>query len=87
MKEKLIQEALHHNEKVDNYRNVDLKNHFGSDTITPEQWFEAQRMIKAQGFFDSGLKIVRALQKVGIGAKINALSEKIYCPEIGLWDR
>ncbi len=87
MTENMKKAALEHNQSVDRFRNENLRKHFGSDKITAEQWFEAQRMIADQCFYTKGIKIVRALRKEGIDAKINAQSEKIYCPEIGLFDR
>ena len=86
MKETFIKEALFHNYSVDRFVNYDLRKHFQGVEISPAQWFEAQRMINEQRFYEKGIVILRVLRSFGIDCKINAQSNKLVCPEIGLFD-
>ena len=76
--------AKAHNESIDTYINVTLKEHFGSDTITPSQWFEAQRLINQQNFYDKGHAILVVLRTLGLDCKMDMQSNKLVCPELGI---
>ena len=77
--------ARKHNESVDAYINVTLKEHFGSDKISAEQWFEAQLLIKQQNFYEKGQSILKVIRAFGIDCKMNMQSDKLYCPELGIY--
>ena len=79
--------AKAHNESVDTYINVTLKEHFGSDKISVDQWFEAQRLIKQQNFYEKGHNILQVIRAFGVDYKMNMQSDKLYCPELGIYDR
>lgn len=79
-------QAIAHNQSVDDFINITLRDHFNGDMINLQQWFEAQRLIKEQDFWGKGLVIVKALQKSGIDCKINAQTNKLYCPSLKLYD-
>ena len=82
---KLEAMAKAHNESVDHYINVTLKEHFGSDKISVEQWFEAQRLIKEQNFYEKGHAILVVLRTLGIDCKMNMQNDKLHCPELNLY--
>ena len=86
MKEMFIKEAFKHNFSVDKFINVELRKHFQSDKVNAEQWFEAQRLINEQNFYEKGKLILRVLRSYGIDCKINCQSNKLVCPEINLFD-
>lgn len=69
--------ARDHNDKIDYFTRVTLFEHFGSNKIKPEQWFEAQALIKEQNFWEKGLAIVEAARAQGLDFKINAQSNEI----------
>ena len=48
---KLAELAKAHNESIDAFIHVTLKEHFGTDTLNAAQWFEAQDLISRQGFY------------------------------------
>ena len=77
--------ARQHNESIDHFINVTLKEHFGSDKISCEQWFEAQRLIKEQDFWTKGHNILKVIRAFGVDCKINAQTEKLYCPDLGIY--
>lgn len=77
--------ARQHNESVDRYVNVTLKEHFGSDKISVDQWFEAQRLINAQDFYGKGHAILTVLRAFGIDCKMNMQNNKLHCPELNLY--
>lgn len=81
----MIELAKAHNDSVDNFINVTLKEHFGSDAITLEQWFEAQRLINGQNFYQKGHGIMDILRAFGFNCKMDMQSNKLYCPEIGIF--
>lgn len=81
---KLVEMAKAHNESIDRYINITLKEHFGSDTINAEQWFEAQRLINQQNFYDKGHTILVVLRTLGIDCKMDMQSNKLVCPELGI---
>ena len=76
--------ARKHNESVDTYINVTLKEYFGSDKISVEQWFEAQLLIKQQNFYEKGYSILKVIRAFGIDCKMDMQSDKLYCPELGI---
>lgn len=76
--------ARTHNEQIDNFINVTLKEHFGTDTLNVQQWFEAQHLILEQNFYKKGYAIMKALRDLGIDCKMNMQSNKLVCPEIGI---
>lgn len=79
--ERAVQTAKEHNEAIHTFINVTLKEHFGSDTINAEQWFEAQRLIDEQKFYDRGHLILKVLREYcGIDAKMNMQSNEILLP-------
>ena len=77
--------AQKHNKEVDNFVNVTLKEHFGSDTITPAQWFEAQHLINEQNFYFKGKSILNVLRSFGIDCKMDMQSNKLHCPEVEIY--
>lgn len=79
MKNSLIEKAIAHNESIDTYINVTLRNHFGGDKINLSQWFEAQQLIRAQNFYDKGMEILRELKAAGIDCKMDMQSNKLHC--------
>ena len=79
MKE-LIEKAKKHNEEIDNYINVTLKEHFGSDSLNMNQWFEAQEMIQSQNFYKKGMAILEPLRALGVDVKMNMQSNKLSVP-------
>lgn len=81
---KLEEMAKAHNESIDTFINVTLKEHFGSETINAEQWFEAQRLINQQNFYDKGHAILIVLRTIGIDCKMDMQSNKLVCPELGI---
>lgn len=83
-KETWIELAKRHNKKIDEYVNVTLREHFGSDTITVSQWFEAQRLIQQQDFYRKGMCVLRALRNYSIDCKMDMQSNKLHCPEHGI---
>ena len=83
-KETWIVLAQRHNQAVDHFVNVTLRNHFGSDTITVSQWFEANHLIQAQDFYKKGMCILRPLRAHGIDCKMDMQSNKLHCPEYGI---
>ena len=64
--------------------NVELRDHFGSDKINASQWFEAQRLINAQNFYEKGHNILECLRFIGIDCKMDMQSNKLHCPECGI---
>lgn len=74
-----------HNESIDHYVNVTLKEHFGSETITASQWFEAQHLINEQNFYQKGHAILEVIRAFEIDCKMDMQSNKLHCPEIGLF--
>ena len=76
--------ARTHNDQIDKFINVTLKEHFGSDRITAQQWFEGQRLINAQNFYKHGHAICCALRDLGVDCKMDMQSNKLVCPEIDL---
>ena len=77
--------AKAHNESIDTYINVTLKEHFGSDKISVDQWFEAQHLIKQQNFYKKGYSILKVIRAFGIDCKMNMQSDKLHCPELNLY--
>ena len=77
--------AKDHNENIDHFVKVTLKEHFGSETITASQWFEAQRLIRQQNFYKRGYAILKVLRSFGIDCKMDMQSDKLHCPEINLF--
>ena len=76
--------AKSHNESIDNFIEKELKAHFGSENISLSQWFEAQRLIKEQNFYEKGRIILRTLRAFGFDCKMNMQSEKLVCIELGI---
>lgn len=81
---KLAEMAKAHNESIDKFVNVTLKEHFGSDTLNVTQWFEAQRLVRQQNFYDKGHAILVVLRTIGIDCKMDMQSKKLVCPELGI---
>lgn len=77
--------AKAHNESIDTFVNVTLKEHFGSDKINAGQWFEAQRLINEQKFYEKGHDILMVIRAFGIDCKMNMQSNKLHCPELNLY--
>ncbi len=77
--------AKAHNESIDTFINVTLKEHFGSETITFGQWFEAQHLINEQNFYKKGYAILEVIRGFGIDCKMDMQSNKLHCPEINLF--
>lgn len=76
----LIAKAKAHNEAIDTFINVTLKEHFGGEKINVSQWFEAQRLISEQDFYNRAMAILKPLRSAGVDVKINMQSNKIYIP-------
>lgn len=76
--------ARTHNETIDNFINVTLKEHFGKDELNMKEWFEAQRLIGEQNFYKRGHAILVALRDLGVDCKMNMQSNKLVCAELGL---
>ena len=76
--------AIAHNQSVDNFINITLRDHFNGDKISAQQWFEAQRLIKEQNFYEKGRIILRTLRAFGFDCKMNMQSEKLVCIELGI---
>lgn len=83
--DKLESLARQHNENVDHFLNVTLREHFGGDEIRLDQWFEAQRLINAQNFYEKGHEILTVLRAFGIDCKQDMQSNKLHCPELNLY--
>ena len=68
-----------HNESIDNYINNDLAKELGAKNgkISMNQWFKAQELIKAQGFYEKGMEILRDLRSKGFDVKMNMQSNKL----------
>lgn len=77
--------AKDHNDNIDHFIKVTLKEHFGGETITPSQWFEAQRLINDQNFYKRGYGILKVLRSFGIDCRMDMQSNKLHCPEINLF--
>ena len=80
----LVDLAIDHNQKVDHFVKVELKEHFGSDKITASQWFEAQSLIQNQRFYERGMTILNVLRSIGIDCKMDMQSNKLHCLEHGI---
>lgn len=76
--------AKAHNESIDKFINVTLKEHFGTDKINISQWFEAQHLIKEQNFYEKGHAILVVLRTIGIDCKMDMQTNKLVCYELGL---
>ena len=74
-----IEAAHNHNSSVDHFINVELVKHFGGDKITADQWFEAQRLINEQDFYNKGHVILKVLRSYGIDCKMDMQSNKLHC--------
>lgn len=81
----LLKKANAHNESIDHFIHVTLKDHFGADTLNMKQWFEAQHLISEQRFYDKGYPILEALRATGIDCKMDMQSNKLHCPQIGIY--
>ena len=82
--QKLVVMAIEHNQKVDHFVKVQLKEHFGSDSINATQWFEAQSLIQNQRFYERGMTILNVLRAIGIDCKMDMQSNKLHCLEYGI---
>lgn len=80
VKDILITKAKAHNEAIDNYINVTLRDHFGSDTITVSQWFEAQQLIRKQNFYEKGKAIQDEAKQYGLRFLMDMQSDKLVIP-------
>lgn len=83
MKNSLIEKAIAHNESVDTYINVTLRNHFGGDKINLSQWFEAQQMIRRQNFYEKGMAILHELKAAGLDCTMDMQQNKLHNPALG----
>ena len=77
--------AKQHNESIDNFINVKLLEHFGSEKINLSQWFEAQQLINEQNFYEKGHEILLVLRSFGLDCKQDMQSNKLHCPELGIY--
>lgn len=80
----LVDMANTHNQNVDHFINVALKEHFGSDKINASQWFEANRLISEQHFYERGMIVLNVLRTLGFDCKMDMQSNKLHCPEHGI---
>ena len=69
--------AHKHNEEVENFYKVTLSEHFGSETITIKQWFEAQDLIAKEHFYEKGKIILNSLRRMGYDVKIDMQTNKL----------
>ena len=81
---KLAELAKAHNDSIDNFINVTLKEHFGTDTLNMAQWFEANELIGQQKFYKKGHVILEVIRAFGIDCKMDMQSNKLHCPEINV---
>lgn len=82
---KMAELAKAHNDSIDHFINVTLKEHFGSDTINASQWFEGQALINKQNFYGKGHAILEVIRAFGIDCKMDMQSNKLHCPEIDVF--
>lgn len=83
-KEILVSMAKAHNESVDTFVNVTLKERFG-EKINLNQWFEAQRLINEQEFYKKGKGILDVIRLFGFDCKMDTQANKLYWPEEGIF--
>lgn len=75
-----------HNNNIDTFFDVTLVNYFGSDRFTDiAQWFEAQRLIGQQNFYEKGREIMEIVRAYGLDCKINMQSNKLVCSDLGIY--
>lgn len=72
-KEEVKRRMQEHNESITRYYEGELAEALGAKDgkISLDKWFKAQELIKAQGFYDKGIKIVRECQAAGFDVKMN----------------
>lgn len=75
--DELMKSAKAHNNAIDHFENVELKEYFGKDEVNASQWFEAQRLINAQDFYTKGKAILDVLRALGIDCKMNMQNDKL----------
>lgn len=80
----LVDMAKNHNSNIDHFINVTLKEYFGSDKINAGQWFEANRLISEQHFYERGMVVLNVMRNIGIDCKMDMQSNKLHCPEQGI---
>lgn len=68
-----------HNESIDNYINGELARQLGAKDgkVSMNQWFKAQELINAQGFYKKGMAILEDLRRKGFDVKMNMQSHKL----------
>ena len=73
---KRIQE---HNESITRYYEGELAEALGAKDgkITLDKWFKAQELIKAQGFYEKGMKILKECRKAGFDVKMNMQDNRL----------
>ena len=82
---KLAELAKAHNDSIDHFINVTLKEHFGTDKLNVTQWFEAQDLISRQCFYKKGHAVQEVIRAFGIDCKMDMQSNKLHCPEIDVF--
>ena len=82
--------AREHNESIDRFFDITIKERFGDGEMTAgmflNQWFEAQELINQQCFYEKGHAILNVLRALGIDCKQNMQTNKLYCPELNIYD-
>lgn len=80
-----IERAIAHNESIDHYITVTLRDHFGGDRVSFSQWIEAQQMIRSQNFWQKACEILRDLRGAGVCCTIDGTNNKIHAPANGIY--
>lgn len=75
--ETFVQKAIQHNTSIDHFTQVELPKHFGGNKVTLSRWFEAQRLINEQNFYDKGMVILKEARANGIDVKMNMQTYKL----------
>lgn len=82
---KMAELAKAHNDSIDHFIHVTLKEHFGTDQLNVSQWFEAQELISKQKFYKKGHAVQDVIRAFGIDCKMDMQSHKLHCPEMDVF--
>lgn len=80
--------AREHNESIDHFFDVTLTERFGNEVTAGtfiNKWFEAQRLIDEQNFYEKGHDILLVIRAFGIDCKQNMQTNKLHCPELDIY--
>lgn len=69
-----------HNKKIDDYINGELSERLGAKNgeVTLDKWFEAQKLLKEQNFFEEAKNLQKALRDIGKDVKMDMQSNKLH---------